>query len=32
MDNLRLVVDEIERLMPKNEWPLPNYEDLLYSL
>ncbi|MDX9784742.1 MAG: glutamine synthetase type III, partial [Spirochaetia bacterium] len=32
MDNLRLVVDEIERLMPKAEWPLPNYEDLLYSL
>ncbi len=32
MDNLRSVADELERLMPKNEWPLPNYEDLLYSL
>ncbi len=32
MDSLRLVVDEIEILMPREDWPIPNYEDLLYSL
>jgi glutamine synthetase len=32
MDNLRLVCDELEKLMPKADWPMPNYEDLLYSL
>lgn len=32
MDALRAVCDELERLMPKNDWPLPSYEDLLYSL
>jgi glutamine synthetase len=32
MDALRLVCDELERLMPKCDWPIPSYEDLLYSL
>jgi glutamine synthetase len=32
MDNLRNVGDELERLMPKTDWPFPDYEDLLYSL
>lgn len=32
MDALRNVCDELERLMPKYDWPMPNYEDLLYSL
>lgn len=32
MDALREVCDELERLMPKNDWPFPSYEDLLYSL
>ncbi len=32
MDALRLVCDELERLMPKFDWPIPSYEDLLYSL
>ncbi len=32
MDSLRSVCDELERLMPKFDWPIPSYEDLLYSL
>ncbi|HWR13132.1 MAG TPA: glutamine synthetase III [Rectinemataceae bacterium] len=32
MDSLRTVCDELERLMPKCDWPIPSYEDLLYSL
>lgn len=32
MDSLREVCDELEKLMPKTDWPLPSYEDLLYSL
>lgn len=32
MDALRAVCDELERQMPKADWPFPNYEDLLYSL
>lgn len=32
MDALRAVCDELERQMPKDDWPFPNYEDLLYSL
>ena len=32
MDALRDVCDELEKLMPKTDWPLPSYEDLLYSL
>jgi len=32
MDALRIVCDELERLMPKSDWPFPSYEDLLYSL
>ena len=32
MDALRSVCDELERLMPKCDWPVPSYEDLLYSL
>lgn len=32
MDALRAVCDELERQMPKADWPFPSYEDLLYSL
>ena len=32
MDSLRDVCDELERLMPKCDWPIPSYEDLLYTL
>ncbi|MCE1197203.1 glutamine synthetase type III, partial [bacterium] len=32
MDSLREVCDELERLMPKCDWPIPSYEDLLYTL
>lgn len=32
MDALRIVCDELELLMPRADWPFPNYEDLLYSL
>jgi glutamine synthetase len=32
LDSLRATCDELERLMPKSDWPFPSYEDLLYSL
>ncbi|HEY9053925.1 MAG TPA: glutamine synthetase III [Rectinemataceae bacterium] len=32
MDSLRSVCDELEKLMPKSDWPMPSYEDLLFSL
>ena len=32
MDALRTVCDELERLMPKGDWPIPSYQDLLYTL
>ncbi len=32
MDALREIGDEIERAMPKGDWPFPNYEDLLFTL
>ncbi|PKL06516.1 MAG: glutamine synthetase type III [Spirochaetae bacterium HGW-Spirochaetae-9] len=32
MDALRTVCDELERLMPKSDWPIPSYQDLLYTL
>jgi glutamine synthetase len=32
MDSLREVCDELEKLMPKFDWPFPSYEDLLFSL
>jgi glutamine synthetase len=32
MDSLREVCDELEHLMPKADWPFPDYEDLLYTL
>jgi len=32
MDALRVVCDELERLMPKCDWPIPSYQDLLYTL
>jgi len=32
MDALRTVCDELERLMPKADWPVPSYQDLLYTL
>ena len=31
MAKLRAVVDECETLMPKNYWPMPTYEELLFS-
>ena len=32
MDALRTVCDDLERLMPKDDWPVPSYQDLLYTL
>ena len=32
MQSLRGVVDEMETLVSKRHWPLPNYADLLYSV
>ncbi|MDP2792265.1 MAG: glutamine synthetase III [Rectinemataceae bacterium] len=32
MDALRSVCDDLERLMPKGDWPIPSYQDLLYTL
>jgi len=32
LDSLRSTCDELERLMPKCDWPFPSYEDLLYTL
>ncbi len=32
MDALRSVCDDLERLMPKADWPIPSYQDLLYTL
>ncbi|MFZ2782269.1 MAG: glutamine synthetase III [Rectinemataceae bacterium] len=32
MDALRETGDELERLMPKKDWPFPSYEDLLFTL
>ena len=31
MAKLRRVVDESETMMPKNYWPMPTYEELLFS-
>ena len=31
MAKLRKVVDECETLMPKHYWPMPTYEELLFS-
>ena len=31
MANLRKVVDDSETMMPKNYWPMPTYEELLFS-
>jgi glutamine synthetase len=32
MDALRESGDDLELLMPKDDWPFPNYEDLLFTL
>ena len=32
MDKLREIVDNIEDSIDKNNWPLPSYMDLLFSL
>ena len=32
MDELRLVGDELERLVDKTAWPFPSYEELLFKL
>ncbi len=32
MNELRMVGDELETLVPKKQWPYPNYADLLYSI
>ncbi|MDR1930330.1 MAG: glutamine synthetase III, partial [Treponema sp.] len=32
MDNVRSRVDALERLVAKNVWPLPGYEELLFKL
>ena len=31
MASLRKVVDESETMMPKHYWPMPTYEELLFS-
>jgi glutamine synthetase len=31
MNNLRKVVDNCETVMPRNYWPMPTYEELLFS-
>ncbi|MBO7573805.1 MAG: glutamine synthetase III [Bacilli bacterium] len=31
MASLRKVIDESETMMPKNYWPMPTYEELLFS-
>lgn len=30
MEELRFVVDELERIVPKNYWPMPTYADILF--
>jgi glutamine synthetase type III len=30
MEKLRIVVDELERIIPKNNWPMPTYADILF--
>jgi len=32
MSELRLVVDELETIVPKKYWPLPTYSEMLYSV
>ena len=32
MKQMREVVDNLERLMPKNIWPMPTYADILFYL
>ena len=32
MSELRLVVDELETLVAKEDWPLPTYGEMLYSV
>ena len=32
MSNVRKIVDEIETEMPKEYWPYPSYEDILFSV
>lgn len=32
MEELRAPVDRLEKLMPKDLWPMPTYEDLLFRL
>ena len=32
MNELRANVDELEGYVPKSQWPLPSYGDLLFSV
>ncbi len=32
MRSIREACDDIERLMPENKWPMPNYMDLMYGV
>jgi glutamine synthetase len=32
MEELRAPVDRLEKLMPKDLWPMPSYDDLLFRL
>lgn len=32
MEDLRVQIDTLELLMPKNKWPVPTYDDLLFRL
>jgi glutamine synthetase type III len=31
MSEIRIVCDELERLMPKHLWPFPNYAEILFK-
>ena len=32
MNKVRILVDEAETIMPKEYWPYPTYEDILFSV
>jgi len=32
MEALRAPIDRLEKILPKSEWPMPTYEDLLFRI
>jgi len=32
METLRAPIDRLEKLLPKDAWPMPTYEDLLFKM